>query len=111
MQFHVFEYFPTTMRSLASNSCKAFNSRSPWLLYRKLATDIISALEHLRRHNTLHLDVRLENILVEMSAEDTPLRAILCDFGCAKTLEDGLMVPSYVGAQCFLFTGFDFISC
>jgi serine/threonine protein kinase len=42
---------------------------------------LFKATEHLVQHNILHLDLKLDNVLVKV--EQTVTRAVICDFGCS----------------------------
>lgn len=53
----------------------------PASVVRRRLSDIASALSFLHRRNVVHLDVKLENIVVDNSSV-----AKLTDFGCARTL-------------------------
>jgi serine/threonine protein kinase len=42
---------------------------------------LFKATEHLVQHNILHLDLKLDNVLVKV--EQNVTRAVICDFGCS----------------------------
>jgi serine/threonine protein kinase len=50
----------------------------------KLLHQLLQAVEHLSKHNVLHLDIKPDNILFEKGNLDNheELVVVLCDFGC-----------------------------
>ncbi|KAF1373530.1 hypothetical protein PFLUV_G00239840 [Perca fluviatilis] len=55
----------------------------------------LGALEHLHRRKVLHLDVKVDNVLLSADCRDT----FLCDFGLSETLDDnGWSTKAFRGA-------------
>ncbi|XP_028286870.1 MAP3K epsilon protein kinase 1 isoform X2 [Parambassis ranga] len=55
----------------------------------------LEALEHLHNRNVLHLDVKVDNVLLSADCRDT----FLCDFGLSETLDDsGWSTKAFRGA-------------
>ncbi|XP_068438630.1 mitogen-activated protein kinase kinase kinase 14 [Clinocottus analis] len=55
----------------------------------------LGALEHLHHRNILHLDVKVDNVLLSADCRDT----FLCDFGLSETLDDdGWSANAFRGA-------------
>nr|XP_020460362.1 uncharacterized protein LOC109962735 isoform X2 [Monopterus albus] len=56
---------------------------------------LLGALEHLHRRKVLHLDVKVDNVLLSANCRDT----FLCDFGLSETLDDsGWTTKAFRGA-------------
>ncbi|KAH3758363.1 serine/threonine protein kinase [Pelomyxa schiedti] len=68
-----------------TNNCGASNlgpcTTTPWPIVHKYSRDICAALVHLFVNETVHFDIKLDNILVSSNKE----QVILIDFGCATT--------------------------
>jgi serine/threonine protein kinase len=88
----LFDYIPVTLKQRASDVCVG-GAAIPWPVFRTLACGVLTALLHLQNHHVVHLDVKMDNILVDTSDDDvTRHRAVLCDFGCAhRTTEDNAL--------------------
>jgi serine/threonine protein kinase len=58
----------------------------------KLLLQLLEAVEHLCKHNVLHLDLKPDNILLENGELDNheELVVVLCDFGCHVQFPEGL---------------------
>ncbi|XP_062269881.1 mitogen-activated protein kinase kinase kinase 14 [Platichthys flesus] len=58
----------------------------------------LGALEHLHHRRVLHLDVKVDNVLLSADCRDT----FLCDFGLSETLDDsGRSTRAFRGAAAF----------
>ncbi|KAH3764274.1 sel1 repeat family protein [Pelomyxa schiedti] len=55
---------------------------TPWPIVHKYSRDICAALVHLFVNQTIHFDIKLDNILVSSNKE----QVILIDFGCATKI-------------------------
>ncbi|KAH3764441.1 sel1 repeat family protein [Pelomyxa schiedti] len=53
---------------------------TPWPIVHKYSRDICAALVHLFRNQTIHFDIKMNNIVISSNKE----QAILIDLGCAK---------------------------
>jgi serine/threonine protein kinase len=66
----------------------------PLPLVQKILHSVGSALQFLRQHAVMHLDVKLDNILVELQDDSkggrTLRRCVLADFGTAQSLPPSL---------------------
>lgn len=80
--FHVFIIFPCRLD---------YVDNGPDLLPRKdvllITYQIASAVHHCHENNVAHFDIKLENIMVEVTQHDQ-LLCKLCDFGCAKHMTE-----------------------
>ena len=50
---------------------------------KKVAHDILTALEYIKSKNIIHADVKPENILIERNDDTRTMKFVLCDFGSA----------------------------
>ena len=105
-QFVLMEYLPgNLLQYLRAVKTETIGFDSFYLL----AMHVLYGLHFLQQHDVIHFDVKPENILVEMrshrstSGTDAPIRAVICDFGCARLCpRDGHMhvwcvpVPMFV---------------
>lgn len=85
--YYIFEYCPGG--ELYTALGKQSGGRFPEATTKLFVAEICLALEHLHAHNTVHRDVRLENILLDADGH-----VKLADFGLAKRLSgDGIRLP------------------
>lgn len=57
--------------------CNAFNITKSWL------GDVSRGLQHLHNMNVAHLDLKIDNVLV-----DGNMRAVICDFSCTAVMNE-----------------------
>ncbi|KAH3767810.1 sel1 repeat family protein [Pelomyxa schiedti] len=81
----VFEYHTGTLEKFLRDIGTAApkhpqTAATPWPIVHKYSRDICSALVHLFENQTIHFDIKLDNIVVSSNKE----QAILIDLGCAK---------------------------
>ena len=75
--------------SFVEKSLKEFLEERSSVLDVSVAVDMCTQLargvDHLFRHGVMHLDLKLDNVLVEEGIVDGSrrIRVVLCDFGCA----------------------------
>jgi serine/threonine protein kinase len=58
----------------------------PMALVRRVLTDVASALKFLQHHCVAHLDVKLDNVLVDVDQHGQVVKCVLADFGTARQL-------------------------
>ena len=82
-QCFVMEFHPMTLDSYRS----LFPLPMPWPILWRIARDLVAAVAHLEVHSTVHLDVKMDNVLIAYDG-----RCVLTDFGIARTFrpEDGM---------------------
>jgi serine/threonine protein kinase len=86
------QYYVTSLHSRTLQAALREVSKEAAPLTRfaiKVLADVASGLLHCQQHLVVHMDIKLDNILID-GPNDAP-RAILCDFGCAVRLRDDRM--------------------
>ncbi|KAH3722476.1 hypothetical protein Pelo_18818 [Pelomyxa schiedti] len=83
----VLEHHAETLRHFLDSLIKTCPglSATPWCIVHKYSRDICAALVHLYKNQTIHFDMKLDNIVVSSSKE----QAIVIDFGCATKFPKG----------------------
>ncbi|KAH3767208.1 Protein kinase domain [Pelomyxa schiedti] len=82
--FVAMTYYPRTLKQYLTES-----STVPLSLLFGFCLDLCEALTHMCKFHVVHLDMKLDNILV--CEERNHLWLVVCDFGCAKELDSTWM--------------------
>lgn len=64
------------------------------MLAMRIFTQLVEAIEYCHSKGIAHLDVKLENILID----EVTLDVYLCDFGFATTFENGTLIEKWCGS-------------
>ncbi|KAH3731365.1 sel1 repeat family protein [Pelomyxa schiedti] len=81
----VLEYHSETLDHFLNNLTTAQPlTATPWCIVHKYSRDICAGLVHLFTRQTVHFDIKLDNIVVSANKE----QAIVIDLGCAKKFPD-----------------------
>ena len=85
-QFVVFDYYPTNLRTWLEDQPVPL----PFDALYNLTHQLMEALLHLQQNRVVHLDLKLDNVLVGSEGE-----VVLCDFGCSSQFPTANMVMRY----------------
>lgn len=77
-QAFLFAYHPMTLDAYRS----VLPLPLPWPLLWRVARDLVAVVAHMESHNTAHLDLKLDNILVGYDG-----RCLLTDFGISRVFD------------------------
>ncbi|KAH3761778.1 sel1 repeat family protein [Pelomyxa schiedti] len=85
----VLEYHSETLDHFLQNLPQPTGTQpltaTPWCVVHKYSRDICAGLVHLLTNQTIHFDIKLDNIVVSSNKE----QAIVIDLGCAKKFPTG----------------------
>ncbi|KAH3760483.1 hypothetical protein Pelo_7644 [Pelomyxa schiedti] len=80
----VLEYHAETLGHFLKN-LPSVPATTPWGIVHKYSRDICAGLNHLFVNQTIHFDMKLDNIVVSLNKE----QVVLIDLGCAMKFSDG----------------------
>lgn len=65
-----------------------------------LFTQLLEGIVHLNQHQTAHRDLKLDNILIDLSKGLANPQLVITDFGCCLPSSNGLQLPFYTEELC-----------
>ncbi|GMI25750.1 hypothetical protein TrCOL_g5319 [Triparma columacea] len=84
----VFPFYPFTLTQVVAKLPTVDSADAIMGISKIVVSDVLKALAHCHSHNIVHRDVKPDNILIDM--KPTGAAAVLCDFGLARVLPEGV---------------------